>query len=467
MANKKNKKIVRYRRPLNLNVGMIIFAIIFVYMTFSVFAYLRKEKVQFYEVVEGGIVNDKSYTGLILREEQVRDTDSPGYINYYLQEGKRASVGTRIYTIDETGGLKNLIKDAPRGANAMSPENLSDLKKQLTSFVLSFRNDNFAAIYDNRYDLENSVMEYASFNALDQLDQLANQAGVSFRQVTSDVSGVVSYGFDSYEGLRPEDVTAESFNRTGYSKKTNQSGARIDSNVPAYKIITSENWSLVFQLSDKDRDLYSGKKNLRIRLAGSSMSMTGDYSTFTGKDGAVYGKLDFTKYMEQFISDRFLDFEIVSDQATGLKIPISAVTDKTFYLIPIEYMTQGGDSSDTGFNKEVHDENGSTSVQFVPTTIYFSDDEYYYVDMGEGSEFKAGDYVVKPESTDRYQIGRTASLKGVYNINKGYAVFKQIEIKDSNSEYYTVSSGMAYGPSVYDHIVLDASLVYEGKLLYQ
>ncbi len=466
MAKKKNKKIVRYRKPLNLNVGMIIFAIIFVYMTFSVLAYMGKEKVQFYEVVEGGIVNDKSYTGLILREEQIRNTDRPGYINYYLQEGKRASVGTRIYSIDETGGLKNLIKDAPQGANALSQENLSDLKKQLTSFVLSFRNDNFAAIYDNRYDLENSVMEYASFSALDQLDQLASQAGVSFQQVTSDVSGVVAYGFDSYEGVRPEDVTAESFNRTGYAKKSNQSGARVDSNVPAYKIVTSENWSIVFQLSDEDRELYSGRTALRIRLADNSMSVVGDYSTFTGKDGAVYGKLDFTKYLEQFISDRFLEFEIVADQSTGLKIPISAVTDKTFYLIPIDYMTQGGDSSDTGFNKEVND-NGQVSVVFVPTTIYSSDDEYYYVDMGERSEFKAGDYVVKPESTDRYQIGRTASLKGVYNINKGYTVFKQIEIKDSNNEYYTVSRGMAYGLSVYDHIVLDASLVYEGKLLYQ
>ena len=77
MAQRKPKKLVRYRRPLNLNVGMIIFAIIFVYLTFSVSAYLRREKIQFYEVVEGGIVNDKSYTGLILREEAVRYTDRP------------------------------------------------------------------------------------------------------------------------------------------------------------------------------------------------------------------------------------------------------------------------------------------------------------------------------------------------------------------------------------------------------
>ena len=69
---------------------------------------------------------------------------------------------------------------------------------------------------------------------------------------------------------------------------------------------------------------------------------------------------------------------------------------------------------------------------------------------------------------DRYQIGQTASLKGVYNINKGYSVFKQIEVLDSNDEYCTVKKNMKYGLSVYDHIVLDASIIEkEGVLIYQ
>lgn len=221
-----------------------------------------------------------------------------------------------------------------------------------------------------------------------------------------------------------------------------------------------------FPLSEEDAALYNDKTVLRVVFRDYSLSTPAAYSTFTGKDGAAYGKLDFSKYMEQFISDRFVDFEIKVDKADGLKIPVSAVTDKNFYLIPLEYMTQGGDSSEDGFYKEVYTENG-TSIVFVPTTVYYSDEEFYYVDMGEENGFKAGDYVVRPESSDRYQIGRTASLKGVYNINKGYTIFKQIDILDSNSEYYTVRKNMKYGLSVYDHIVLDASMVEEGQLLYQ
>ena len=58
---------------------------------------------------------------------------------------------------------------------------------------------------------------------------------------------------------------------------------------------------------------------LRVVFRDYSLSTPAAYSTFTGKDGAAYGKLDFSKYMEQFISDRFVDFEIKVDKADGLK----------------------------------------------------------------------------------------------------------------------------------------------------
>ena len=92
---------------------------------------------------------------------------------------------------------------------------------------------------------------------------------------------------------------------------------------------------------------------------------------------------------------------------------------------------------------------------------------FYYIAVQEDGPLKAGDYIVKPDSQGRFQVGSTRALKGVFNINKGYTVFKEIEILDSNSEYYTIKKGASYGLSVYDHIVLDASLVTEGQILYQ
>ena len=132
-------------------------------------------------------MNTRMYTGLILRQEQVRTAEQSGYINYYLPEGKRASVGSRIYTLDESGTLDTLLKENAQEGQTLSDESLRDLRSQLTSMVMALDDENFGRIYDYRYSLESAVMEYSSFSAMDQLDELAQEAGAVFQQVRSDV----------------------------------------------------------------------------------------------------------------------------------------------------------------------------------------------------------------------------------------------------------------------------------------
>jgi len=92
--------------------------------------------------------------------------------------------------------------------------------------------------------------------------------------------------------------------------------------------------------------------------------------------------------------------------------------------------------------------------------------EYHYVFKEQ--EIHAGDYLVSSDSQERFQVCVTASLQGVYNINKGYTVFLQIEILAQGDEFYTIQKNMNYGLSVYDHIVLNASIIEnEGVFIYQ
>lgn len=467
-VKKKNKKVVKYRRPLNINVGMIIFALIFLYMIFSVYTYISRDKVKFYEVTEGSIVNHKNYIGIILRDEQVKTADRSGYVNYYVREGKRASVGTKVYSIDETGSVAEFLEENQAGNTNLTEENLSDLRKQLSLYSMSYEDRNFDTVYDMKYSLDAAILEYANFNALDNIESLMSQRGINFQQVSADQAGVVSYSVDSYETLDKSQISEAVFDRSAYMKSITKSGQLIENGAPVYKIITSDVWSVIFQLSEEDIQEFGTKERITVSLDGGRSEITGNFSLLTGTDAKTYGKVDFDKYMVQYVSDRFVEVEVISNKVEGLKIPVSAVTEKNFYLIPIEYLTQGGDSMEPGFLKEVYSEKGTSTV-FIPAVLYNADDEFYYINTGSGQELdlNAGDYIVKPDSSDRYQIGATASLQGVYNINKGYAVFKQIDIQASNNEFYTIRKNMDYGLAVYDHIVLDASLVYEGELIYQ
>jgi len=467
---KKNDKVINYNRrkvSMNFNIGMLIFAVIFFYLIFTVYTYMSKEKIQFYEVTDGSIVDDKSYTGIILRQESTQYADSAGTVNYYIREGKRASVGTSIYSIDERGTVSASMEEQNQGAGALTDRDLLDLRKQLNVYSLSYSDERFDDVYNTKYSLESSVLEYVNFNTLDSQGQMAAEMGGDFRQVTAPVSGVVSYGIDNYETLDAAQINEGMFDRSQYTKAITRAGQWVEPGTPIYKVITEDNWSVVFQVAEEDGALFSSQGTLKVSFPSQNLTANGTFSLVTGGDGKAYGKLDFNKYMVEFASDRYVDFEIMTSTTEGLKIPISSVTTKNFFLVPVDFLTKGGDGLEDGFNKEVYSEAG-TSVVFMPVDIYYGNEEYYYIDCDKENSIQAGDYLVKPDSLERFQVGITASLQGVYNINKGYTVFRQIEVLAQSDEFYTIRKNMSYGLSVYDHIVLNASMIEdEGMLIYQ
>jgi hypothetical protein len=153
---------------------------------------------------------------------------------------------------------------------------------------------------------------------------------------------------------------------------------------------------------------------------------------------------------------------LVVNEESGLKIPKSAITTKEFFTVPREAFTQGGDSGDYGLLIQTTAEAGET-ISFVSPTIYYETDEYYYID---DEDVTLGDVVLYDNSSKKYTIGSDRdSLTGVYNINKGYAVFKQINVMYENEDYVIVEQKTSYGVALYDHIALDGSKLKENQLV--
>lgn len=102
-------------------------------------------------------------------------------------------------------------------------------------------------------------------------------------------------------------------------------------------------------------------------------------------------------------------------------------------------------------------------TEFVAPTIYYETDTAFYID---DEDVSTGDIVQISDSSKTYVIGTDIdSLIGVYNINKGYAVFKQINIIYQNSDYAIVEPKTSYGIALYDHIALDGSKLTENQLV--
>ena len=124
------------------------------------------------------------------------------------------------------------------------------------------------------------------------------------------------------------------------------------------------------------------------------------------------------------------------------------------------------DSSKAGVMRQTYLEDGTISSEHVELEIYSYDEESeeYYLDT---DVLGRGDILLKLDSQETYTVSKSATLIGVYNMNKGYADFREIHILAQNDEYAIVQSNTRYGLNVYDNIVLNADSVDADQFIYE
>ncbi len=465
MADNRNK-ITKYRKPINLNIGMMVFAVILVYVVICVIMYFRTDHIVRYSVQEGSLTSNSIYKGIALRTEQVVTGQDAGYVNYFAREGERTAVGDLVYTVDETGRLSDYINAGSNGEISLSDSDLAELRTDITAFMHGFDQRYFDEVYNFRHNMESTAIKLANYNILENADALNDASGtviINYRYAAN--SGIVLYSTDGYENLKLEDMTAELFDEETYERNYLVNNGLVAAGDPVYKLSTDEDWSVVIQVEKELADrLVNEEKYVEVRFLKNQYTAWGQAAAYTNEAGDTFVSLTFTNSMITFCTDRFLDIELLLDEETGLKIPNSAIVQKEFFIVPKAYVTKGGSNGNDGVLLETYNEEGEATTQFVETEIYEETETEYYLD---DSTLRSGNYIVMPETGEKFAVSRTGTLQGVYNINKGYADFKQISILYDNDEYSVVKSNTNYGLNVYDYIVLNADMVKDNEFIYE
>lgn len=464
---KKKSKIKKYRKPLNLNIGMIIFGVIFVYVIVCVVMYFQTSYIVRYEVQEGSLATNNIYHGVVIRDENVVYTTSAGYVNYYAREGERVAKNDLVYIMDETGRLNEELEGLSLGENSLSEKELAEFRNEIVNFVHGFDSNNYEDTYDFKYSLKNTVLKLANVNMLQSISDLNGATGsniINYSNAPS--SGIVAYWIDGLEELTPQDVTADLLEGKDYEKTQLLGNSLMAAGDPAYKLSTNESWSIVIPI-EADRGAQLQEEDyVKVRFLKNQYESWGKVKLLTNADGNTYLQLSFTNSMVTFISDRFLDIELIVEDETGLKIPVSSIVQKEFFLIPEEFVIPGGSNGGESIMRQCYLEDGSISSEIMEIDVYNfdSETEEYYVDS---SILDMGDVLYKLDGQETYTVSKRATLIGVYNMNKGYADFKQISILYQNDEYAIVKPNTKYGLSVYDYIVLNADSVSDDQFINQ
>lgn len=474
MSEKKSNKpgkmaglFVQLKNIFGLNIATVAFGVLLLYMIFTAFLLVTSTHIESYQVTTGPLSRNETYTGISLREESVFKAESSGYVNYYAREGSKINANGAVYGLS-SGKIAET-------KSALTADELEKIRSSMLSFSKGFSGSKFNNTYSFKNQLEGSILQYEGISTDGNADsQVVTIGGQNICKAQED--GIILYSMDGYENKTVENITAADFDQTSYHETDLKTSEKVQAGDNIYTNITSELWSLIIPLSDKQAAKLEGRSTIRVKFLKDDMTQSGDFSIIK-IDGNKYGKIDFSRGLIRYASDRFLDIELVTNIVVGLKIPLSSIVTKDFYVIPDKMAATDPKTGNTGFIMEEKTKSGKNASVFKDVSIYAkiedpvtdqtkesSETTYtYYVDK---SAFKEGDAIVNQETGERYIIGETDTLEGVYCINKGYAVFRRIEVLDQNEEYAIVSRNTAYGLYRYDHIVKNADKVKEEDILY-
>ncbi len=469
MAQRRRRsKIVSVRGKRPINIDIVFFGAVAVYICVICYMAMSSEHIAGYEVNTGSLSVNHTYTGFAVREERVCTADTTGYVSYYAREGERVSGSSLIYTIDEKGEINAQIRQNAEGVD-LTDENFSTLRGSIRSYISEYDSMEFSKVYDFQTSLAGSVMDLMNQNMLDSLEDTGEDS--MFSRVYADDIGILEYYTDGYEDVTVESMTEEMLDSSGYEKQ-NLKKELVQAGEQIYKLSLSEKWSLVVPLTEEEAAGFQEeeRKFMEVEFDRDHTTAWADFSII--HVGSIpCARLDFNNSMVRFADLRYIEVEFQVEDETGLKIPNTAIVEKDFYLVPQNFLVEN--EGGRGFMKEVYDQNGQANAVFVDMTLYYADEENYYIDPKESDsvtgqiKIPIGTFLVEPDSQERFQVGTNRTLQGVYNINKGFTQFRQISILYQNEEFALVEEGTGYGLTVYDRIVLNGEAVDEDEVIYK
>ncbi|MBD5551341.1 MAG: hypothetical protein HDQ96_09205 [Lachnospiraceae bacterium] len=457
MAQENHSNIRQYHKPLNINIGMIIFGVMFVYIIICIIMYMQTEHLSGYEVKEGALTVNNVYRGIALRQETIYESVDAGYVYYFVPEGTHVACGDLVYAVDSSSKLADLMNETTE-EKALTNSDYNSLKTKIINYRSNFDEKEFSTVYDFKYDLQSEVAKLSNQAVLNAMNEMTETTGIS--KYYADRAGAVVFSSDGYENLTPQEITSQSFDEENYAKNQYLAANRFGKNDEVYKLVTAEDWEVIIQVDSERVPELVELKYVKVKFMEDQYETWGKITTYGNDEekGITFVGLTFTTSMINYITDRFVNVELVLEEKTGLKIPNSAIAQRNFFLIEENYIIEHGSDKTLGVMRQTFTEDNEITTEFVETPIYNVDEEegIYYVDE---SVLNVGDVLYQEDSIETCTVSKQASLTGVFNINKGYADFKQINILYDNDEYSIVESNTKYGLRAYDYIALDASTV--------
>lgn len=194
MSENKPTNITVYRKKAHVNIGIIIFGAIFIYLVVLILLYLTNQHVSAYEVRKGSILKDTAYNGFIVRSETVVTAEEDGYVNYFVPEGSKVGAKTNVYTLSP--GKLDFKDGGEEAAEALTADEQEAILVKTQSFSENFKEEEFHDIYTLKENITSILESKSSRNRQTQLTEMLESEGDSLKVFKGVSDGIVIYSID-------------------------------------------------------------------------------------------------------------------------------------------------------------------------------------------------------------------------------------------------------------------------------
>ena len=281
------------RRIFTLNIGTIVFGILFIYILISIFLYMTSTHVRSYRVTSGPLARNSVYTGVALYHERIITTDATGYVDYYARDHSKVKSGGIVYSV--SAARAQTVKEQP-GAEA-----LRMIHTDCEKFAQTFSPADFHDVYSLKYLIEGDLLNN-ELNA--RIGNGVTSTSLTLGNTTVCVSpadGIVCYSTDGYEDIDARDISAGVFDEKAYHLTSLKSGRYIQAGDPVYRLIDSEEWSLCIPLTARQIVRMDNSSSVRVKFLKDGVTQNASFTILTLADGSYCGKLDFSSALIRYL----------------------------------------------------------------------------------------------------------------------------------------------------------------------
>ena len=491
-ANKSAKPKKKKKRTSPILVfTMVLFLIIFVYMMKYLVDFASGgTSVGIESVGYGSIDIPNTFDGLVVRDEYVVSTKMGGEPAFIYSEGDRVKKNAVVCVVKESETAEkaedrlrmideNIIETQKNRVDISKyKDDILRAEKSIASSVLSAQKGIAAGNYNDVYTMRTAVSNQMDIRTQiwinensETSDSLASERRTYQTQLSNSTetlrtaeSGILVLSCDgAEEKFTSENISTvtekdikDSYGITYLSKTT-----AVEEEKPVFKIIESNTWYICSYIENSIASEWSvgNTKTISTVIDKAEKSVQAEISQLVPGGSKTFVVFKVNRGLQDFLSVRTIDFFISDSSYEGLKIPNTAIIQKTFIKVPVDCVMESLDGKSV-----IKRVDGKDSL--VEIEVASSDDQYAYVRQ-DFDILKIGDTLIKGtgETAIEYKLSEVSTKVGVLVANGAFAEFAGINVLGQNSQY-TIADAKTSALKAYDKIITDATDVSEGAEIW-